>query len=362
MGSFFGSGISCTVKLAGSLRDINIQIVNIWVKNICISTGRTFLMTKILVTMPFNEKHKKYIEEIGKNCSFTYKKNSEVREEDLKDTDIIFGNVSPKLLPKAEKLQWIQLNSAGAAEFCTPGVLKEDTILTNASGAYDISVSDWMLTATYMLARKMDLYMDNQRKHVWQEMGSVCTVTGSTVLVLGLGNIGKCYAAKVKALGAYVIGVTKHQHKEIPACADEMHTMEKLPELLPRADFVVMVLPGTEENKYVIGTRELKLMKPTAYLINAGRGNAVNNMELNQALREGVIAGAALDVTDPEPLPEDHPLWDAPRCIVCPHISGKFYLAETFERIVRITGENLEKYLAGDKKDMINQVKRELGY
>lgn len=319
-------------------------------------------MTHVLVTMPYQETHKQYMENIGRDCIFTYRKKENVQEADLKDVEIILGNVDPKLLPKAEKLQWLQLNSAGAAEFCAPGVLKPEIILTSASGAYNLSVADWMLTASYILARKMDVYAKNQQNHIWENAGNVCSITGSTVLVLGLGNIGRCYAEKIKALGAYVIGVTKHKRREIPACADEMHTMEELPELLPRADFIVMILPGTEENKYVIRKRELALMKPTAYLINAGRGDAVDNRALNEALRQGVIAGAALDVTDPEPLPKDHPLWEAPRCIISPHISGKFYLPETFERIVRICGENLGRYLAGDRENMIHQVKRELGY
>ena len=104
-------------------------------------------------------------------------------------------------------------------------------------------------------------------------------------------------------------------------------------------------------------------MKKGAYLINCGRGDAVDCDALNKLLREGnTLGGAALDVTEPEPLPAEHPLWDAPRCIITPHASGNFFLQETFERIVRITGENFEKFLAGDTEHMINQVDLVSGY
>ena len=122
--------------------------------------------------------------------------------------------------------------------------------------------------------------------------------------------------------------------------------MEDLDELLPRADFVAMSLPSTPQTRHLMDERRLKLMKKGSYLINAGRGDAVDCQALNQALRAGwSLAGCALDVTEPEPLPADHPLWDAPRAIITPHCAGNFFLPETFERVVRITGENLKKYL-----------------
>jgi len=123
-----------------------------------------------------------------------------------------------------------------------------------------------------------------------------------------------------------------------------------------------MVLPGIVENVHIINADRLKLMKPTAFLINAGRGNAVDGKALNDALRNGIIGGAALDVTDPEPLPATDPLWDAPRCIITPHIAGQFYLKKTFDNIVKITGENLEKYLAYNIAGMKSKVDHKKGY
>ncbi len=317
---------------------------------------------KILGAMPFTDEDKQYLENIAKDCEFVYKDKDSVGEEDVQDIDIIFGNVSPDVISRAPKLRWLQTNSAGVDPYCKEGVISEGAILTSASGAYDTSVSEWMVTVSFMLARKSDLYMRHQVERIWQIEGKVLSVEDSTTLVLGLGSIGKHYARKMHALGSYVIGVTRHSRDEKPDFVDELTTVEHLDELLPRADYIAMVLPGTAENVNIIDAKRLGLMKDTAFLINAGRGNAVDNMALNEALRDGRIGGAALDVTSPEPLPSDHPLWDAPRCIITPHIAGQFFLAKTFRNIVKISGENLKKFLSGDTDKMKNIVDTKKGY
>ena len=202
----------------------------------------------------------------------------------------------------------------------------------------------------------MDLYMKNQIDHEWKEEGSVTSIWNSTTLVAGLGDIGSEYAKRMKALGSHVIGIRRNVADK-PDFIDELYTMDQLDEVLPKVDFAVFILPSTPATHHIMDERRLRLMKPGSYLINAGRGDAVDCVALNKVLREGgALAGCALDVTEPEPLPADHPLWDAPRTIITPHSAGKFHLQETFERIVRITGENLEKYLDGEKDKMRNQV------
>lgn len=319
-------------------------------------------MKKVLVVMPFEEKHKQYIQQIGKDCEFTYASIPTATKEQVCEADIIFGNANPKLVAQSEKLQWIQLNSAGADPFCKPGIIKDGTLLTCATGAYGLSVSECMVTTSMMLCRKMDLYMRNQVNNIWEEEGKVTSVWNSTTLVIGLGDIGTEYAKRMKALGSHVIGVRKNTAVK-PDCVDEIYSMDQLDEILPRADFVALVLPSTPATYHIMDERRMKLMKKGAYLINAGRGDAVDCMALDAILRSGeYLGGAALDVTEPEPLPADHPLWTAPRCIITPHIAGKFHLQETFERIVRITGSNLEKFLAGDTEHMRNLVDPSTGY
>ena len=296
-------------------------------------------MKNILVAMPFNDTHKAYIEKIGTGCEFHYTTIKTATAEEVKAADIIFGNISPELVKQNDHLEWMQLNSAGSDQYCKPGVIGPDTILTCATGAYGLSVSEHMVSMSMMLCRKMDLYMKNQINHEWKEEGSVTSIWNSTTLVAGLGDIGSEYAKRMKALGSHVIGIRRNV-----------------------AEKPVFILPSTPATHHIMDERRLRLMKPGSYLINAGRGDAVDCDALNKVLREGgALAGCALDVTEPEPLPADHPLWDAPRTIITPHSAGKFHLRETFERIVRITGENLEKYLAGEKEEMRNQVNVKTG-
>ncbi len=165
----------------------------------------------------------------------------------------------------------------------------------------------------------------------------------------------------MKALGSYTIGVRRTKSQK-PEYLDELYTMEKLDSLIPRADFVALSLPNTPATHHLMDERRLRLMKRTGFLINVGRGSAIDTEALCKVLKEGHLGGCGVDVTDPEPLPEDHPLWDMPRMVITPHISGQFHLQETFERIVKIAGRNLEKFLAGQKNDMENLVDFKTGY
>lgn len=319
-------------------------------------------MKQVLVVMPFQSSHKAYIEAIGKNCQFTYATIASATKEQVCDADIILGNASPELVAQSEKLQWIQLNSAGADPYCKPGIIHPGTLLTCATGAYGLTVSEGLTAMSFMLCRKMDLYMRNQIIHTWREEGRVTSIWNSTTLVVGLGDIGVEYARRMKALGSYVIGIRKNIHQK-PDCVDEIYNMDQLDEVLPRADFVTLVLPSTPETHHIMDEHRMRLMKKGAFLLNGGRGDAIDCTALNTLLREGdTLGGAGLDVTEPEPLPADHPLWDAPRCIITPHAAGKFHLQETFERIVRITGENLEHFLSNDIAHMRNLVDPVTGY
>lgn len=313
---------------------------------------------KILIVMPFNDSHRQYVESIASGCRCVYSSRETVTPEEVRDADIILGNVPPALLAQAENLKWIQLNSAGSDAYCKPGVLRPEVLLTCATGAYGLAVSEGMLSMTLALCRKLDLYAKNQAEHLWQAQGAITSVWNSTTLILGLGDIGREYASRMKALGSYTIGIRRNISQK-PDYVDELHTMDDLDELLPRADFVAMSLPSTPQTHHLMDERRLLLMKKGSYLINAGRGDAVDCAALNDVLRKGVsLAGCALDVTEPEPLPADHPLWDAPRTIIMPHCAGNFFLPETFERVVRITGKNLEKFLSGNLAEMDNIVAR----
>ena len=320
-------------------------------------------MKSVLVTLPLEPQHKAFFEsqvsDSKETFSFVFREADDVTAEDVSRADIIIGSVDAALLPAASQLEWLQLSWAGADNFVKSGVLRGDTVLTNASGAYGPAVSEHMVAATFALVRRLHQYARNQQAHIWEPCGAITSVEGARVLALGLGDIGGRYARKMNALGAYVIGVRRTE-REKPDWLDEQHTIDRLDELLPRVDIVGMVLPGGTATAHILDERRLRLMKPGAYLVNCGRGNAVDPEGLKRVLAEGRLGGAALDVTEPEPLPADDPLWDDERVIITPHISGQFLLRETFERVVRICGENLYRYAHG--MPLSHVVDRKTGY
>lgn len=305
---------------------------------------------KVLVTvLPLSDEHRDFLKERASGGAFSCRmvfKRSDVTVEDVADADAIIGNVPPALLADAKKLKWLQLNSAGADPYDRPGLLPAGCALTTASGAYGLTVSEHLLALTFALVRRLNQYMGLQKEGRWRSCGHVTSVEGSVVLVLGLGDIGGSYARKMKSLGAYVIGVRRHVNEK-PDFIDELRGIDELDDLLPRADMVAMVLPGTAETFHVMDQRRLRLMKKGAYLVNAGRGTAVDLEALRKVLADDHLGGAALDVTEPEPLPPDHPLWRMDKVIITPHVAGHFFLAETVNRIVRIAGENLRNWTRG---------------
>lgn len=318
-------------------------------------------MKKILVTIPAQGRHKEYLEKIGEGCEFYYTSPSAVTDSEVEEADIIIGNVPPNILKNAKNLKWIQLNTAGSDNYCKPGILKPQTVLTNATGAYGLAISEYMVGMTFMLRKKLYQYYHNQLEHQWRDQGQVASIWGSVVLVIGLGDIGGEYAKKMKSLGSYTIGIRRTEGEK-PDYLDELYTAESIDQLLPRADIAALSLPSSPSTYHIMDERRLRLMKSDALLLNVGRGNAIDTDALCKVLQEGHLGGCGVDVTDPEPLPSDHPLWDAPRMVITPHTSGQYHLQETLERIVRIAGENLEKFLSEDIDGMKNLVDFQTGY
>lgn len=308
-------------------------------------------MKTILVTLPLEERHKVLLAgSLGDRApeyTFLYTDGEAPAPDQLRDAAVIIGAPDPALLGQAEKLEWLQLSIAGADAYAAPGVLPPDVVLTNAVGAYGLTVSEHMLAQTLSVIRRFGQYGRNQVRHEWRHMGRISSIEGSVIAVLGLGDIGGSYARKVKALGAYVIGLRQHQRPK-PDWLDEQYTIDRLDEILPRADIVAMVLPGGEGTYHIMDGDRLGRMKPGAFLINAGRGGAVDPAALKAALREGRLGGAALDVTEPEPLPPEDELWDFDNVILTPHAAGHLFLPETLNRIVAIAGDNLSRRVRGE--------------
>lgn len=314
---------------------------------------------QVLVTLPVEEHHKKRYEEAAPGYVFRYIPRDQVKEGDLNHVNIVVGNVVPKLLANATQLEWIQLNSAGADSYMKEGVLRDDVLITNASGAYGLAIAEYMLGGILMLQKNMHLYRDNMKNNLWKDEGEVYAVWNSKTLVIGLGDIGNEFAKRMHALGSEVYGIKKHPG-EVPDHLHSIHTMGKLESLLPLMDYVAITLPGQKQLYHFFGKQCFEKMKPSALFLNVGRGNLVNTEELCAALTEKKIRGAVIDVTDPEPLHVSHPLWQCENLILTPHISGGYHLKETLERIIHISIDNMSRFNNG--KPLMNQVDIQTGY
>lgn len=301
---------------------------------------------KVLVLMPVQARHREKLEAAGAGCDFVYSRPGEVSPEQIREANVILGQPRADMLGASERLEWLQLESAGTDAYIVPGVLSAKTVLTNATGAYSKAVAEHAFALTLMLMKKLYLYRDEQKKAVWSDHGTVSSLSDSTVAVVGLGDIGQAYARMVKAMGARVIGV-KRRASGCPDCVDELVMTQDLDSVLPRADVIMSILPNTAATRYIYSAESFDKMKDSAYFINCGRGNAVSSEVLYEALSGHKIAAAAMDVAEVEPLPADSPLWGLENLVITPHISGGFHLPETFERIVDIAAQNLAAFLAG---------------
>jgi phosphoglycerate dehydrogenase-like enzyme len=263
----------------------------------------------------------------------------------LTSDNLYSAEVARLLRDTAPKLAWIQLLSAGydavARHGMPPGVL-----LTNAGDAYAPSVATHALALLLGVERQFPAFVAAQARGHWaRELGARNRIPfGGTVAVIGFGAIGSEIGRLLRHFGARIIAVTRHGGSYPDA--DETASVEQLHAILPRADAVVLALAASPQSRHLIGSRELTLMKRDAVLVNIARGYVVDCLALAEALREGVIAGAGLDVTDPEPLPADHPLWHAPNTLITPHMAGASGPV-IGARLAKLVGENIERRLAG---------------
>lgn len=316
-------------------------------------------VSEILVTIPAKPHHKKLLEQVAPDADFTYLPQSEVTDEVLEKAEVILGNLPPEVFKRAKKLRFLQLNSAGSDIYAADGVLPKGVVLANATGSYGLAISEYLIATLFSLSKKLPQYRDLQRADCWKDLGEVKPIAKTTVLVVGLGDIGSEFAKRVKALGAYVIGV-RRKGTDKPDFVDELYLTEKLDELIPRADTIALCLPNTAETVGIMSRERIFNMKPDSILMNIGRGSAVDADALCDALKAGRLWGAALDVFPIEPLPADSRMWQTENLLMTPHTSGQFSLPETLERIVRLMAENLDNFI--NDRPVKNLVDPETGY
>lgn len=310
----------------------------------------------ILVAMPTYEEHEIRLKKACPEAAFTFLHGNRPEREQLENAEIIIGNIPSGDLQYCRNLKFLQLSMAGSDTFA--GKVPENVLLANSSGAYGLAISEHMLGMLLMLTKKLYLYRDNQNEAVWHDEGNVTSIFGSRVLTVGLGDIGGEFAKRCKSLGAYNIGIRRTM-RSCPEFMDEMHTLDELDSLLPSADVVALALPNSEASRHLMNEARLRSMKRGAILLNVGRGSAVDTDALVRVLNEGLIM-AGIDVTDPEPLPKEHPLWHCPGIIITPHISGYYHLRHTQDTIIEIAACNIENYMNG--RPIRNLVDRITGY
>ncbi len=273
---------------------------------------------------------------------------------------IIFTKHLPaEALKRASRLRWVQAGTAGMNHLLDAGLGERDLLVTNASGAHGTPMAELILGMMLAFATGLNALMRAQHEHAWVQeeiRTQKFELEGQTLCVLGLGDIGGTLARKAGNLGMYVLGVRRSAQR-FPH-VDEQYDPHQLLQIFPRADHVALCLPLTSETEGIVGERELRAMKPEAYIYNVGRGPSIDTEALLRALSEGWIAGAGLDVTDPSPVPEDSLLWDAPNVILSQHTSGSSPFNP--DRITSIFMENLGRYLRDEP--LMNVVNIDLGY
>lgn len=307
----------------------------------------------VLVLLPLSEAQRARLEAGAPGARYAYVAPApgsmlgSPSPEQVAAADVIVGNLAPERLGEAGNLRLLQLNSAGYDNYLAAGTVPADAQLACATGAYGQAVSEHLFAMVLALVKRLPGYHDLQHAREWGDLGAVTTLTGAHVLVLGTGDIGSHFARLCAGMGAHVTGANRHGG-EAPAGFGRVVTMGELPETLGQADVVASFLPSTPETRGLADASFFAAMKQGAYFANGGRGDLVVADALVSALGSGHLAGAALDVTAPEPLPTDNPLWDATNLLLTPHVSGGFHLSVVLDNIVGIAADNLARLAVGE--------------
>ena len=285
--------------------------------------------------------------------------DDEALDAALLEAEVLVGWVRPEKLRNAERLRWVQIGSAGVDRYLP--VLPADCVLTNGSGLRGIPMAEHVLGMMLVLSRGL---LGSIQTHArgdtgWHRQGRHDELFGGTLGVVGLGDIGRAVAERGQALGMHVLGMKRDPSVGVQG-VDELFGPEGIDVLCERSDHMVLALPRTSQTTGLLSADRLARMKPGACVYNVGRGDAIDEAALCEALAAGHLGGAGLDVFSQEPLPADSPLWTLPNVIVSPHRSGQ--TPRTSERFASLFLHNLACYVRGELAGMRNVVDRERGY
>lgn len=300
---------------------------------------------------------------VAPDVEFIVAKSKEEAIEKIADVDAAYGGARLErdiFLAASDKLRWVQIGSAGAEATLYQEMVESDVILTNASGAFGLPISEHMFSLILCFSRGLNMFIRNQLEGSWgggPNRPNLMQLAGQTILIIGLGNIGLAVAQRADGFEMRILAVDP-MATEKPDYVERLEKTDKLHDLLPEADFVSICCPLTKTTFKMIGEAEFQKMKPSAHIINIARGKIIDEAALIRALQEKRIAGAGLDVFEEEPLPEDSPLWQMSNVVITPHSAGAS--PPTDERCFQIFCDNVKRFVAGEP--LMNVVDKNAGF
>jgi phosphoglycerate dehydrogenase-like enzyme len=285
-------------------------------------------------------------------------KVAEEAAREAADADAVLGFCTADIVRAGKNLRWIQVGHAGVEKDISPELTRSTIVLTNTQRLYGPNVSDQAMALLLCLSRGLShgMHLDSKKlaassdvfKH-WNMLKAEAQpqeLHGKNVLVIGLGGIGTQIGRRAHGFGMRIMAIDPNEAMQKPDFVFSLDRPAQMMQLLPKADVVVLACPLTEQTRGMFGASQFQAMKPTAYFINIARGGIVRTPDLVAALKKKQIAGAGLDVTDPEPLPFDHPLWTMPNVVISPHLGGQ--APEARERQWRLWRENVRRFVVGE--------------
>ena len=300
-------------------------------------------------------------EAAGELCDFHFMEPGENYREHLPDAHIIIGEPRNEDFAICQKLELMQSPSSGVNYYVQGGAFPESAILCSSTGCYGNIIAEHMLAMTLALCRRLPEYRDQQHRRQWNLLRYDKQLSGCTVLILGAGDIGTTLARWLRPMVGKIIGV-RRTVREYPGCFDVMITLTELDDYLGEADIILCALPHTPETAGLLNADRLQKIKKDAVLVNGGRGSLLDQDALCTLLDAGHFWGVGLEVTSPEPLPAEHPLWDKPRLLITPHAAGNSFAPDSplVDRIWEHMIQNVTNYLRG--KPLSSQVDFTTGY
>ncbi len=297
-------------------------------------------MKKVFLNFKTSEEERERLGRISDEYVF-------VTEPD-KDCSVVIGNYPPAKMKEFENLEWYQTTAIGVDAYIKKGVLKEDTVLTNARHVHSQEVAEHILGVTVTLLKNLHLYRDNQHDCTWYDEGPVKSYKDLKVTIVGFGDIGNALARMMKAMGMYIIAVKRTMTKK-PNYVDELYTSKDLIKAVSDVDVVVTVVPGDRSNEHLFTLDTFKAMRRDTIYVNAGRGNLYTEETLHKVLENKIVRAVGLDVFEKEPLEKDDRLWNYRNVLITPHVAGFFHLESAHDEFVDLVEENLRRFINGEE-------------